>query len=95
VHSTEPEAGDPDWLVDPRFATDDARGEHGALISARMQRWCASRPRRRRAHPRRRDDPPHRTRGFEMSTDAFFKSPGCRRAASEPAGYALVLCVDE
>ncbi len=35
--------GDPDWLADPRFATDDLRGEHGVLISERMQRWCADR----------------------------------------------------
>ena len=34
---------DPDWLADPRFATDDLRGEHGAVVSARMQRWCATR----------------------------------------------------
>ena len=37
------EEGDPDWLNDPRFATDDLRGQHGELISARMQRWCADR----------------------------------------------------
>ena len=37
------EEGDPDWLDDPRFATDDLRGEHGAAISERMQRWCAER----------------------------------------------------
>lgn len=41
----EREDGDPDWLDDPRFATDDLRGQHGALISARMQRWCADRDR--------------------------------------------------
>ena len=41
----EPEAGDPDWLLDPRFATDDQRGAHGELIGARMQRWCATRDR--------------------------------------------------
>ena len=39
------EAGDPDWLADPRFATDDLRGEHGEVIGARMQRWCATRDR--------------------------------------------------
>ena len=39
------EPGDPDWLADPRFATDDARGEHGAILSERMQRWCAERDR--------------------------------------------------
>lgn len=41
----EPEVGDPDWLLDPRFATDDQRGAHGELIGARMQRWCATRDR--------------------------------------------------
>lgn len=45
VKLMEREVDDPDWLVDPRFATDDLRGEHGALISARMQRWCAGRER--------------------------------------------------
>ena len=34
---------DPDWLPDPRFATDDGRGQHGELISQRMARWCAAR----------------------------------------------------
>lgn len=34
---------DPDWLADPRFADDDSRGRHGALISERMGRWCAQR----------------------------------------------------
>ena len=38
-------ADDPDWLSDPRFATDDLRGEHGVVISERMQRWCAARER--------------------------------------------------
>ncbi len=37
--------GDPDWLADPRFATDDLRGEHGDVLGARMQRWCAARDR--------------------------------------------------
>lgn len=35
--------GEPQWLDDPRFKDDLARGEHGALISERMQRWCAER----------------------------------------------------
>ncbi len=43
VRLMEREAGDPDWLADPRFATDDSRGLHGELISARLQRWCAVR----------------------------------------------------
>lgn len=32
--------GVPEWLDDPRFASDLLRGEHGELISARMQAWC-------------------------------------------------------
>ncbi|HSG91544.1 MAG TPA: CoA transferase [Pseudomonadales bacterium] len=32
-----------EWLEDPRFGSDAARGEHGELISARMQRWCDER----------------------------------------------------
>ena len=32
--------GEPHWLADPRFKDDLRRGENGALISERMQRWC-------------------------------------------------------
>jgi crotonobetainyl-CoA:carnitine CoA-transferase CaiB-like acyl-CoA transferase len=35
--------GEPHWLEDPRFKDDLARGRHGPLISARMQRWCGER----------------------------------------------------
>ena len=35
--------GEPHWLEDPRFKDDRARGENGAVISDRMQRWCAER----------------------------------------------------
>lgn len=35
--------GEDHWLTDPRFADDLARGEHGALLSERMARWCAER----------------------------------------------------
>lgn len=35
--------GDAHWLTDPRFADDEARGRHGALVSERMARWCAER----------------------------------------------------
>jgi crotonobetainyl-CoA:carnitine CoA-transferase CaiB-like acyl-CoA transferase len=34
-----------DWLNDPRFQNDDARGRHGEIISERMARWCAERSR--------------------------------------------------
>lgn len=33
--------GEPEWLDDPRFASDDLRGRNGALLSERMQAWCA------------------------------------------------------
>ena len=35
--------GAPEWLDDPRFATDRLRGDHGAIISERVQSWCAER----------------------------------------------------
>ena len=35
--------GEPDWLEDPRFASDELRGENGAVLSERMVRWCAER----------------------------------------------------
>ena len=35
--------GAPEWLDDPRFATDLSRGEHGAIVSARVGAWCALR----------------------------------------------------
>ena len=35
--------GEPDWLVDPRFADDELRGQHGVLISARVAQWCSER----------------------------------------------------
>ncbi len=34
---------EPDWLTDPRFATDEMRGRNGALLSERMAAWCAER----------------------------------------------------
>ena len=35
--------GEEDWLDDPRFCDDQARADHGELISARMSVWCAER----------------------------------------------------
>ncbi len=35
--------GEEDWLADPRFADDQARADHGDIISARMAEWCAER----------------------------------------------------
>jgi crotonobetainyl-CoA:carnitine CoA-transferase CaiB-like acyl-CoA transferase len=33
----------PDWLADPRFASDESRGAHGALLSEVVAAWCVSR----------------------------------------------------
>jgi len=35
--------GEPQWLTDPRFDTDESRGIHAEPISERMARWCAER----------------------------------------------------
>lgn len=35
--------GAPEWLEDPRFATDKGRGDHGEIISQRVQRWVGER----------------------------------------------------
>ncbi len=35
--------GAEDWLDDPRFADDQARADHGEIVSARMGEWCATR----------------------------------------------------
>ena len=35
--------GEPHWLEDDRFRTDDSRGEHAEIFSARMANWCAAR----------------------------------------------------
>ena len=33
--------GEPDWLTDPRFKDDEARGNHGEIISKRVAAWAA------------------------------------------------------
>ena len=35
--------GAPEWLEDPRFATDKGRGDHGEIISKRVQQWVGER----------------------------------------------------
>jgi crotonobetainyl-CoA:carnitine CoA-transferase CaiB-like acyl-CoA transferase len=35
--------GEDGWLGDPRFADDEARGDHGEVISARVAEWAAAR----------------------------------------------------
>jgi crotonobetainyl-CoA:carnitine CoA-transferase CaiB-like acyl-CoA transferase len=33
--------GEDHWLTDPRFKDDEARGDHGEIVSKRMSEWCA------------------------------------------------------
>jgi crotonobetainyl-CoA:carnitine CoA-transferase CaiB-like acyl-CoA transferase len=35
----------PQWLSDPRFADDTARGKHARVVSERLGAWCAARSR--------------------------------------------------
>ena len=35
--------GAPEWLEDKRFSSDKLRGDHGAIVSARVQEWCVAR----------------------------------------------------
>ena len=35
--------GEDHWLSDPRFKDDEARGDHGEIVSKRMAEWCAER----------------------------------------------------
>jgi len=35
--------GAPEWIEDPRFASDKARGDNGEIISERVAQWCATR----------------------------------------------------
>lgn len=35
--------GVPEWIEDPRFASDKARGDNGEVISKRVGEWCAAR----------------------------------------------------
>jgi len=35
--------GEEHWLADPHFRDDQARADHGEVVSARMSKWCAER----------------------------------------------------
>ncbi|MGH6871991.1 MAG: CaiB/BaiF CoA transferase family protein [Rhizomicrobium sp.] len=37
--------GAEDWIADPRFASDKSRGDHGEIVSARVQEWCGTKTR--------------------------------------------------
>ena len=72
----------PDWLADPRFADDDARGRHADIISARMGRWCST----------RRSDDIVATLGAAMIPCAPVLSP--QQALDHPQVQALGLLQD-
>ena len=62
--------GATELLSDPRFASDPARGDNGALLSERMGRWCAGRnwPRRSPRSKPRAFPPARSTRRSRPST---------------------------
>ena len=35
--------GEPGWTEDPRFTSDEARGDNGEILSARAAKWCETR----------------------------------------------------
>jgi crotonobetainyl-CoA:carnitine CoA-transferase CaiB-like acyl-CoA transferase len=35
--------GAPEWIEDPRFASDKSRGDNGAIVSAQIAEWCLGR----------------------------------------------------
>ncbi len=70
---------DPDWLADPRFASDESRGMARDILSERMARWCA---------PRQSDDVV-RTLGEAMIPAAPVLSP--QQSLDHPQVQALGL----
>ena len=79
---TNPAGNQPEWLTDPRFADDDARGRHAHIISARMGRWCST----------RRSDDIVDTLGAAMIPCAPVLSP--QQALDHPQVQALGLLQD-
>ena len=70
---------DPDWLADPRFASDESHGMARDILSERMARWCA---------PRQSDDVV-RTLGEAMIPAAPVLSP--QQSLDHPQVQALGL----
>lgn len=89
--------GAPEWLEDPRFSSDRARGDHGAIISQRVGAWVAERssaeaiaafegarvPAGPVLRPRETLDDPH-VAGGDFFADIDFPGIGAARVAATP-----------
>lgn len=88
--------GEDAWLEDPRFATDEARGDNGEILSERCAKWCTTRtvadalaelerakvPAGPILSPQHLLDDPHVKAAGYFATVAY---PGVGRAAPIPA----------
>ena len=89
--------GAPEWLEDPRFASDKARGDHGEIISERVGAWVAQRssaeaiaafegarvPAGPVLRPRETLDDPH-VAGGDFFADIDFPGIGAAKVAATP-----------
>ncbi len=89
--------GASEWLEDQRFATDKGRGDHGELISQRMQQWIGERtsaeavvafegarvPAGPVLRPRQALDDPH-VKGGDFFATVDFPDIGSARVAATP-----------
>ena len=75
--------GEEDWLADPRFADDQARAEHGEIISARMARLVRRAELRGGARRTRKGE--HRRRSGLFAATGARRHPYPRRASARRA----------
>ncbi|MEI9989892.1 MAG: CoA transferase [Rhizomicrobium sp.] len=89
--------GAAEWLKDPRFSSDKARGDHGAVISERVGAWVAQRTRAEAIaafegarvpagpvlRPRETLDDPH-VAGGDFFADIDFPGIGAAKVAATP-----------
>jgi crotonobetainyl-CoA:carnitine CoA-transferase CaiB-like acyl-CoA transferase len=89
--------GAPEWLEDPRFASDKARGDNGAIISERVGAWVAERtsadaiaafegarvPAGPVYRPRQTLDDPH-VKGGDFFVDIDYPGIGAAKVAATP-----------
>ena len=89
--------GAPEWLEDPRFASDKARGDNGAIISERVGAWVATRtsaeaiaafegarvPAGPVYRPRQTLDDPH-VKGGDFFAEVDFPGIGKAKVAATP-----------
>ena len=79
--------GEDHWLTDPRFKDDEARGDHGEIISKRMNEWTAERTTDEAlAELERREDsrPGHSTRPSRLSRIRTSAPPDSSATGSIP-----------